>query len=106
MVYRLAPARGGLCAPNPGSKHLYSDGVYDIPFRTYSVNVENMLMAGRDISASHVAFGSTRVMATYAVIGEAAGTAAAVCCREKLSPRELSSSPNDLRRSCYGMMLL
>ncbi len=83
----------GVYAPDPGCKNLFSDGVYQIPFRSlYSVNVENMLMAGRDISASHVAFGSTRVMATCAVIGEAAGTAAALCWREKLSPRELAES--------------
>jgi len=39
------------------------------------------MFAGRDISASHVAFGSTRVMATCSVTGQAAGTAAAMCAR-------------------------
>ena len=76
-----------------GSKHMHMDGVYHIPFRSlYSANVRNMLMAGRDISASHVAFGTTRVMATCAVIGEAAGTGAALCAAKGISPRELHAS--------------
>lgn len=73
-----------------GSKHMHADGIYHVPFRSlYSANVRNMLMAGRDISASHVAFGTTRVMATCAVIGEAAGTGAALCAAMGVSPREL-----------------
>ena len=47
------------------------------------------MMAGRNISASHVAFTSTRVMATCAVIGQAAGTAAALCVSRGLLPRQL-----------------
>ncbi|MCA1685753.1 MAG: FAD-dependent oxidoreductase [Planctomycetia bacterium] len=66
--------------------------VYGIPYRSlYSKNVGNLLMAGRNISATHVAFTSTRVMATCAVIGQAAGTAAALCARHGLSPRELGA---------------
>lgn len=50
---------------------------YSIPLRSlYSRNIVNMFVAGRDISASHVAFSSTRVMGTCALIGQAAGTAA------------------------------
>ncbi|MFD2332878.1 FAD-dependent oxidoreductase [Cohnella sp. GCM10020058] len=80
----------GVYATESGSKHLYSDGIYHVPFRSlYSANVNNMLMAGRDISASHVAFGTTRVMATCAVIGEAAGTGAALCAAKGITPREL-----------------
>ncbi|AIQ57362.1 FAD-dependent oxidoreductase [Paenibacillus borealis] len=80
----------GVYATESGSKHMYSDGSYHIPFRSlYSVNVNNLLMAGRDISASHVAFGTTRVMATCAVIGEAAGTGAALCAAKGITPREL-----------------
>lgn len=80
----------GMYSTESGSKHLHADGVYHIPFRSlYSVNVNNLIMAGRDISASHVAFGTTRVMATCAVIGEAAGTGAALCAKKGVSPREL-----------------
>jgi hypothetical protein len=72
--------------------------IYNIPLRSlYSKNIANLMMAGRNISASHVAFTSTRVMATCAVIGQAAGTAAALCAREKLSPRELVKDRNRLR---------
>ncbi|MDD9265802.1 FAD-dependent oxidoreductase [Paenibacillus sp. GCM10023248] len=80
----------GVYSAESGSKHLHADGIYHIPFRSlYSVNVSNMLMAGRNISASHVAFGTTRVMATCAVIGEAAGTGAALCVQKQATPREL-----------------
>lgn len=80
----------GMYSTEVGSKHLYTDGIYHIPFRSlYSNNVSNMLMAGRDISASHVAFGTTRVMATCAIMGEAAGTGAALCVQKGVTPREL-----------------
>jgi hypothetical protein len=73
-----------------GSKHFQPDGIYHIPFRSlYSVNVPNMLFAGRNISATHVAFGATRVQGTCATLGEAAGTAAALCVRKGVTPREL-----------------
>lgn len=80
----------GMYSAESGSKHLYSDGVYHIPFRSlYSNNVRNMLFAGRDISATHVAFGTTRVMATCAVIGEAAGSGAALSVQKGITPRML-----------------
>ncbi|TBL78549.1 FAD-dependent oxidoreductase [Paenibacillus thalictri] len=80
----------GMYSTESGSKHLHSDGVYHIPFRSlYSVNTSNLMFAGRNISASHVAFGTTRVMATCAVLGEAAGTGAALCSKLGIAPREL-----------------
>ncbi|MGG1518419.1 FAD-dependent oxidoreductase [Paenibacillus oryzisoli] len=83
----------GMYATESGSKHMHMDGSYHIPFRSlYSVNVNNMMMAGRNISASHVAFGTTRVMATCAVIGEAAGTGAALAAAKGITPRELYST--------------
>jgi hypothetical protein len=64
--------------------------LYNIPLGClYSRNVTNLLFAGRNISASHVAFGSTRVMGTGSVMGQAVGTAAAICARNKILPREL-----------------
>ena len=53
----------------------------------------NLWMAGRDISASHVAFGSTRVMATCGILGEAAGIGAAVAGRLEVSPRDSRRRP-------------
>lgn len=53
--------------------------LYTIPLRSlYSRNVDNLFFAGRNISATHVAFASTRVMATCATMGQAVGTAAAL----------------------------
>jgi len=86
----------GMYATESGSKHYHPDGIYHIPFRSlYSANVSNLLFAGRNISATHVAFGTTRVMATCAVMGEAAGTAAALCAQRGVTPRELHQSGMD-----------
>jgi hypothetical protein len=64
--------------------------VYPIPLRSlYSRNIANLMMAGRNISASYVAFTSARVMATCAVIGQAAGTTAAHCVEAGILPRDL-----------------
>lgn len=64
------------------------------------MNVSNLLFAGRNISATHIAFGATRVMATCATLGEAAGTAAALCVGMGLTPRELAlKEPGSVRRT-------
>ena len=63
---------------------------YGIPYRClYSRNVGNLFCAGRNISATHAALSSTRVMGTCALIGQAVGTAAAICIRDGLSPRSV-----------------
>jgi hypothetical protein len=57
---------------------MHSKGVYQIPYRClYSRNIKNLFLAGRLISVSHVAFGSTRVMATTGHTAQAVGLAAA-----------------------------
>ncbi|HEY9310608.1 MAG TPA: FAD-dependent oxidoreductase [Microbacterium sp.] len=85
----LHPSQG-MYAEGAGALQRFSDGVFEIPFRSlYSANVDNMLMAGRDVSATHIAFGAARVMATCAAMGEAAGTAAALCVQLDLEPRTL-----------------
>ncbi len=91
----------GMYAEESGSKHLFANGIYHIPFRSlYSRNVGNLLFAGRNISATHVAFGTTRVMATCAVIGDAAGTGAALRVKKGISPRTLSlDHAADLRQT-------
>lgn len=71
----------------------HSKGVYGIPYRCYySRNISNLFLAGRIISASHVAFGSTRVMLTCAHGGSAVGMAAAHCTNAKLLPRDLTDT--------------
>ena len=87
----LHPA-DGVYSEKSGCTQWHSKGVYGIPWRCYySRNISNLLLAGRIISATHVAFGSTRVMATCAAGGQAVGTAAAVCLQHGLTPRDLSS---------------
>ncbi len=82
----------GIYSKEPPFSHVKVP-LYNIPLRClYSRNVANLLFAGRNISASHVAFGSTRVMATCGVMGQAAGTAAALCVRHDATPHELGRS--------------
>lgn len=67
--------------------------LYDIPLRCcVSRDVKNLLFAGRNLSATHVAFASTRVMATCAVVGEGVGMAAAVAVESGFHPGELASN--------------
>lgn len=64
--------------------------IYTIPFRClYSANIRNLLFAGRDISVTHIALGTVRVQATLSLLGQAVGTAAAMCLERDLTPREL-----------------
>lgn len=61
---------------------------YAIPYRClYSRNVENLFMAGRNISVTHVALGTVRVMRTGGMMGEVIGMAAALCGRFDTTPR-------------------
>jgi hypothetical protein len=69
-----------------------STRTYGIPLRAlYSRNVPNLMMAGRPISCSYVAFSSSRVLCTGAVVGQAVGAAAALCVKHKLPPREIAA---------------
>ena len=83
---------GGFYMDATGGNHLQKRRLsepYSIPLRSlYSANIDNLMFAGRNISASHIAFSSTRVMGTIGVIGQAAGTAAAIAVKHGLSPRE------------------
>ena len=61
---------------------------YPIPYRClYSRNIENMFMAGRNISVTHVALGTVRVMRTTGMMGEVVGMAAALCKANRCMPR-------------------
>jgi hypothetical protein len=86
----LHPADGVYSEKN-GCTQWHSKGVYGIPWRCYySRYIKNLLLAGRIISATHVAFGSTRVMATCAAGGQAVGIAAALCLEQGCQPIDLS----------------
>ena len=63
---------------------------YPIPYRClYSRNVSNLFMAGRNISVTHVALGTVRVMRTTGMMGEVVGMAAAICKKNRCSPRDV-----------------
>lgn len=88
----------GFDKPNlPPCVQIKTPEVYNIPLRSlYSKDVSNLMMAGRNISATHSAFTSTRVMATCAVMGQGLGTAAAACARYKVTPRQLYENKEKL----------
>lgn len=86
----LHPA-DGIYSDQKGCNQWHSKGVYQIPYRCYySKNIENLFLAGRIMSASHVAFGSSRVMATCAHGAQAVGMAAALATEYDLEPRDIS----------------
>ena len=63
---------------------------YQVPYRClYSRNVSNLFMAGRNISVTHVALGTVRVMRTTGMAGEVVGMAASVCHQYDCLPREV-----------------
>lgn len=63
---------------------------YPVPYRCfYSRNIENLFMAGRNISVTHEALGTTRVMKTCGMMGEVVGRAASICVLNNCSPREV-----------------
>ena len=83
----------------PGDPTVFHDAPspYGIPLRSLiSRNVTNLMCAGRNISATHVALSSTRVMGTCALMGQAAGTAAAVAVAANTDPINLF--PNHVGR--------
>ena len=80
----------GVYDSKPGCTQYHSKGIYQIPLRSMiSKNITNLFLGGRVISATHVAFGSTRVMATTALSGQAVGYAAAQCIKNKILPAQL-----------------
>ena len=67
--------------------------LYGIPLRClYSCNVKNLMFAGRNISVTHVALSSTRVMATCSLLGQAAGCLAAMAIKKKTTPAQAAGN--------------
>ncbi|MGF1680082.1 FAD-dependent oxidoreductase [Photobacterium minamisatsumaniensis] len=99
--------KDGLKSKDSPTKWIETNDMYSIPYRSlYSRNIDNLFVGGRNISASHMAFGSTRVMATCGVIGQAIGTAAALSIEKLLSPREVNTHIKELQHrllkdDCY-----
>lgn len=79
--------------------------LYDIPLRScIATEPANLMFAGRNISATHIAFASTRVMATCATVGQGVGTAAAYALRAGLTPAALAGRP-DLMKAVQQRLL-
>ena len=101
--------RGGLRDLKEYPSHVFNfEGCYTIPYGCYcSKNIENLMMAGRDISASKMAFSSVRVMGTCAIGGQAVGTAAAMAIQKGCTPREVGEryirqlQQTLLKNDCY-----
>ncbi len=63
---------------------------YHIPYRClYSKDIANMFMAGRNISVTHIALGTVRVMKTTGMMGEVVGIAAYLCKKNNCTPRDI-----------------
>ncbi len=87
----LHPA-DGIYSKHNSCTQWHGKGVYSIPYRCYySKDLDNLFLAGRIISASHVAFGSSRVMLTCAHGAQAVGKAASICLEQNCLPRDLST---------------
>ncbi len=84
---------GGFFMKSEGGAHLQKRRLtepYGIPFRClYSRNINNLMCAGRNISATHIGFSTARVMGTCGVVGQAVGTAAVIAKRHGVLPREV-----------------
>lgn len=92
-------AVGGIRAKLEPTVFIEVPDVYGIPYRSlYSKTVKNLMIGGRAISASHMAFGSTRVMGTCAVVGEAVGTAAGMAIAKGIMPRGVNAHMKELQQ--------
>ena len=79
----------------PGEPNIFhpAPSPFGISYRTiYSKNINNLYCAGRNISVTHSALSSTRVMATCATLGQAAGTAASLAVKYNITPREVGTN--------------
>ena len=86
---------GGILSPDlpPSYFHMYFEKVYQIPFRSlYSATIDNLMFAGRNASQTHIALSSSRIIGTCATMGQATGTAAALCLKHNVTPRTLCQS--------------
>ncbi len=84
------PSKGFYAKDLPPAVYGGSTDMYNLPFSAmFSKDVSNLMMAGRIMNTSHLAFTSTRVMNTGAAAGQAAGTAAAMCANFGITPLEL-----------------
>lgn len=85
-------APGGILSLDEPASYFHASFTrpYQIPYRIlYSKNINNLYMAGRDVSVSHLALSSTRIIESCMSMGQAAGVAAAMCAAKGVSPRDI-----------------
>lgn len=81
---------GGFRSKEVPTIHHPAPSPFGIPYRCLvAKDIDNLMFAGRNISVTHAALSATRVMATCAMLGQAAGTAAAMACELAKIPRQL-----------------
>lgn len=81
------------------TKYYECPSPFGIPYRClYSVNIENLMFAGRNISVTHAAMAASRVMATCAILGQAAGTAASLGIKYRIMPRAVQQHIAELQQ--------
>lgn len=97
----------GFATADPPNRNIRMAAPYAIPYRClYSRNTDNLWFAGRNVSVTHMALSSTRVMATCALMGQAVGTACAVAVRHGCDPRGVGGHMSELQQmlredDCY-----
>ncbi len=73
--------------------HYYLRGIYKLPFRIcVARDVDNLMVASRCASFSHVALGTARVMGTLCMLGQASGVAAVLCKKHNVLPKDVADS--------------
>jgi len=91
------PPAGFEAVGHPNVNH-YSPSPFGIPYGClYSANVENLMFAGRNISVTHAAMASSRVMGTCAILGQAAGIAASLALEKGVLPRGVNQFMPELQ---------
>ncbi len=88
------------------STFILLDRPYDVPYRCLVPRgVDGLLVAGRPISVSYEAYGSTRAMGACMAIGQAAGTAAALAVRNGVTPRRVNTEQLRATLAAHGAIL-
>jgi hypothetical protein len=83
-IHSPTDAGGGM------AEDIHTANAYELPYRSLvPVAVDQLLVAGRCVSATHEALGAIRVMPPAFAMGEAAGTAAALAVHDRVSPRDV-----------------
>lgn len=74
-------------SPMNGCNQWHSKGIYQIPYRSLlSKDIDNLFIGGRIMSASHVAYGSSRVMCTSSHGAQAIAMAAVLSLKKEVLP--------------------